>query len=221
MFEEPAPLRAEEPVPEAVRDVVARLLDKRPRRRATVAELVRAVEGAMVTAGAAGPPSPAARALLAAVPLLAGVVLLTSSGDPALARSVEAAIARGDLAAARSLLDDAARSGRAGPVVEKLRGDLACARGASGECLRRYRVALAARPELREDPALRRNARALLRRDQSCGTRRAAAALVGELRDREALPALEEARRRGGLFAFLCTGDAIDRAIAATRSAPE
>jgi hypothetical protein len=104
-------------------------------------------------------------------------------------------------------------------VLEKLRGDVACARGAAGECLRRYRVALAAREELREDPALRANARRLLDRGHSCGTRRAAAQLLGELRDPEALPALEEARRSGGIFAAFCAGDAVDRAIASTRAA--
>jgi eukaryotic-like serine/threonine-protein kinase len=88
-----------------------------------------------------------------------------------------------------------------------------------GESLRRYRVALASDPRLARDPRLRENARALLGRDQSCGTRRAAAELLGELRDPEALPALREARRGGGIFGWFCTGDAIDRAIAATRAA--
>jgi hypothetical protein len=103
--------------------------------------------------------------------------------------------------------------------VEKLRGDLACARGVPDECLRRYRTALAARPALRSDGALRQNVRALLSRDEGCSTRRAAALLAGELRDPETLPALQAAARQSrGFFAYLCTGDAFDRAIAATRA---
>ncbi|HEX9308488.1 MAG TPA: serine/threonine protein kinase [Anaeromyxobacter sp.] len=165
------------------------------------------------------PQSPLHRAGLAAVPLLVLALAVAPSSDAALARAVEAAISAGDLAGARQRLEEAARAGADRPLVEKLRGDLACARGLPTECVRRYRTALAARPELRDDAALRRNARTLLGRDQGCGARRAAAQLLGELRDPEALPALESARRSGGLLAFLCTGDAIDRAIAATRTA--
>ncbi len=165
------------------------------------------------------------RVMVAAVPaLVAGLgasLAVGMGGDGALAREVSESIAHGDYATARRRLDEAARGRRDDPVVEKLRGDLACARRTPQECIRRYRIALAARPELRDDPTLRRNARALLRRDQACGTRRAAAQLLGEMRDRDALPALEEARRGGGLFAFLCTGDAIDRAIAAVRTGPK
>jgi hypothetical protein len=152
------------------------------------------------------------------VPLLAIAVGFGVGQGPTLAREVAAALERGDLPAARRSLDQAARERPGDPLVEKLRGDLACARGAPAECVRRYRIAIAARPDLRGDPALRGNARALLGPGQSCGTRRAAAQLLGELRDREALPALEAARRSGGIFAALCTGDTIERAIAATRA---
>ncbi len=128
------------------------------------------------------------------------------------------ALEHGDVAAARARLEHPPR-GVDRVIVEKLRGDVACARRAPGECLRRYRTALAARPELRDDEVLRRNVRVLLAPGEACATRRSAALLAGELRDPEALPALEAARRAGGLLAFLCTGDAIDRAIAATRAA--
>jgi hypothetical protein len=163
------------------------------------------------------PPSPLHRAALAAVPLLVAALLLRPGTDAALSREVGGDLARGDLAAARAALDDGSR-GADRALVEKLRGDLACARRASGECLRRYRTALAARPALGGDEGLRRNVRALLSRDESCATQRSAALLAGQLRDRDALPALQAARRSGGLLAFLCTGDALDRAIAAART---
>lgn len=162
------------------------------------------------------PPLP--RTALALVPLFALSLAVLPRTDASLARDVASLLERGDVATARARVEDGARRRPSDPVIEKLRGDVACARGAPGECLRRYRVAIAARAELREDPALRANARRLLDRAQSCGTRRAAAQLVGELRDPDALPALEEARRSAGIFAVFCTGDAFDRAIAATRS---
>jgi hypothetical protein len=152
------------------------------------------------------------------VPLVAAALALLPRSDAALAREVASALERGDPAAARRALDAAPhRADRA--LVEKLRGDVACARHAPAECLRRYRTALAAHPALREDAPLRRNVRALLSANEDCATRRSAALLVGELRDPQALPALEAARRSGGLFAFLCTGDAVERAITATRAA--
>jgi hypothetical protein len=169
-----------------------------------------------VRATAALPPLP--RTALAILPLFALSFAMLPRTDAALARDVAGLLERGDTARARAVVDEAARRRPADPVVEKLRGDVACARGAPGECLRRYRVAIAAREDLKADPALRRNARRLLDRGQSCGTRRAAAQLLGELRDPEALPALEDARRSGGLFSLFCTGDAFDRAIAATRA---
>jgi hypothetical protein len=58
-----------------------------------------------------------------------------------------------------------------------------------------------------------------LGRDASCEARREAARLLAALRDPGALPALEQARRAGGPFAFLCAGGAVDDAIAATRGA--
>jgi eukaryotic-like serine/threonine-protein kinase len=132
---------------------------------------------------------------------------------------VTSRIERGDLAGARAALDEGVRRGLVGPRTEKLRGDLACARRAPAECVRRYRLALAGDPELREDERLRENARTLLIRSRGCADRRAAAELLGELRDARALPALRDAKRTGGIFAFLCTGDAIDRAIEATWAA--
>jgi predicted Zn-dependent protease len=173
---------------------------------------------ALAAAGARSARTPARSAALLAIPLLALLLLLLPGGDGALEREIADLLTRGDHAAARQRLDDAARAAPGDPLVEKLRGDVACARGAPGECLRRYRVALAARPAFGGDPALRANARLLLAGDHACGTRRAAAHLLGELRDPEALPTLEAARRSGGIFAFLCTGDAIERAITATRA---
>jgi hypothetical protein len=237
LFEEPRRARLDEPaLPAEVEDVLARLLDRRPRRRARLEDLLRALEadaGVAPVARAAPPsapvpvaapsrprspfPYPVIAAAAVAALLLAALLLRGGSGAT-LSREVAAALARGDLAAARARLDAPPR-GTDRALLEKLRGDVACARDAPGECLRRYRRALAARPELREDEALRRNVRALLSRKEGCETRRSAALLVGELRDPGALPALEAARRAGGLLAFLCTGDAIDRAIASTRAA--
>jgi hypothetical protein len=177
-----------------------------PRAAAAVAALARRV-----------PPSPLHRAALAAVPFLVATAFLLPRSDAALAREVGRAIAQGELAAARAVLDAAPRSADRA-LVEKLRGDLACARRAPDECLRRYRTAFAARPELGGDASLRRNVRALLSRSESCATQRSAALLAGQLRDPEALPALQAARQAAGFFGFLCAGDAFDRAITATRA---
>jgi hypothetical protein len=155
---------------------------------------------------------------LLGLPLVVLTLLLLPGGDGPLEREIAELLERGALAAARERLDRAAKAAPGDPLVEKLRGDVACARRAPGECLRRYRVAFAARPRLGEDPVLRANVRRLLAREHACGTRRAAAHLLGELRDPESLPALEAARRSSGIFAVFCTGDSIDRAIAATRT---
>ncbi|HEX9051119.1 MAG TPA: serine/threonine protein kinase, partial [Anaeromyxobacter sp.] len=186
------------------------------RATASAARALPSAAGRAVRAATALPPLP--RTALAVLPIFAVSLAMLPRTDAALAREVSGLLERGDPARARAVLEEAARRRPADPVVEKLRGDVACARGAPGECLRRYRVAIAAREELSADPALRANARRLLGRAQSCGTRRAAAQLLGELRDPQALPALEEARRSGGIFSFFCTGDAFDRAIAATRA---
>jgi hypothetical protein len=163
-------------------------------------------------------PAPALRRVALAVPLLTvALYVLTPRSGADLAREVSFALAHEDLASARAWLESPPRGIDRG-LLEKLRGDVACARRAPGECLRRYRIALAAQPELRTDGTLRRNVRALLSPRESCATRRSAAVLAGELRDPDALPALQAARRSGGFFAFLCTGDAIDRAIAASRT---
>jgi hypothetical protein len=159
-----------------------------------------------------------ARLALVAAPVVALALGIGLGSDAALEREVGAAIARGDHAAARRL--DESRTS-AGAILVELRGDLACASSAPDE----VRPALPHRP--RGPPGVPRGSgsggtrAALLRRDLGCGTRRSAAQLLGELRDRDALPTLEEARRSGGVLAFLCTGDSLDRAIAATRAAPE
>ncbi|MFY3746753.1 serine/threonine protein kinase, partial [Anaeromyxobacter sp. Red801] len=169
------------------------------------------------TARARLPASRRGRAVLAVALLALTGLLAVPRGEADLAAGVAARLAAGDAAGARALLDEADRAGRRGPLLDKLRGDVACARRASGECLRRYRLALAADPALRTDAVLRENARRLLGAE-GCGTRRAAAELIGELRDPEALPALRAARRGGGLLAYFCTGDSIDRAIREVRA---
>jgi eukaryotic-like serine/threonine-protein kinase len=162
--------------------------------------------------------TPATRVGLAAAAAVSLAWAVLPESDAVLEREVAGFIGRGDWAGARRRLDESARRRPGDPLVEKLRADLACARGEPAECIRRYRVALAKRPDLRDDRVVRANARRLLRPAEACGTRRAAATLVGELRDRDALPALEEARRSAGVFAWFCTGDSIDRAITATRA---
>lgn len=236
------------------------------RARAVLAALARRV-----------PPSPLHRAALAAVPLLALTFALLPRSDAALAGEVERDLARGDLAGARAALDAAPRAADRA-LVEKLRGDVACARGDGEGCLARYRAALAARPGLGSDARLRANVLRLLGRegsaavrvaalvpgidgelgartrsddaavrwgavraleqrgeadridyadvyardlegDTSCAEKRAAAAKLAELRDPRVLPRLEAAgRREGGLLGFFCAGDAVRRAIAATRA---
>ena len=191
-----------------------RMADQLSRDRPARADRNR-VGGGASTTGAPSPDAPPRRARGAPRPRARDALAPAERGLP---RGRDRQPDRGRAARdARAKLEGAAKARRGDPLVEKLRGDVACARGASGECLRRYRVALAARPVLREDPALRANARRLLSGAQSCGSRRAAAELLGELRDPAALPTLESARRSGGVFSWFCTGDAIDRAIASTR----
>jgi len=245
LFSDPGPLRLAAPsASREVEEAVAAALDRRPRRRPSAARLAEALGAARSVA----PPAlsrrvtstspwlvaaalqaltrvrladldltPARAGLVALALLLATVPFVRT--DAALSREIGSLLERGDVPGARRRVDAAARARPDDPVIEKLRGDVACARGAASECLRRYRVALASRPGLRDDPALRLNARRLVQPDEACSTRRSAAHLLGELRDPEALPALERSRRAGGLLAFLCTGDALDRAITATRVA--
>jgi hypothetical protein len=97
---------------------------------------------------------PLARIALVALPL-AVALAAGLPREPAFAREVGERIDAGDLAGARAAIDRAARSAGADPWLEKLRGDLACARGDAGECLRRYAAALEARPGLAGDPRLR------------------------------------------------------------------
>jgi hypothetical protein len=232
LFEPPRPARLDEPgIPAALEEAIARALAVKATRRGTTEDLARAIEAALgsrlPTPTSTPTPTPIATpalSLLRLAPVALGVLVAIavsaavarSGGD--LSREVALALARGDVSAARARLDQPPR-GVDRAVIEKLRGDVACARRIPGECLRRYRTALAARPTLRDDEALRRNVRGLLSPGESCATRRSAALLAGELRDRDALPALEAARRSGGFLAFLCTGDTLDRAIAATRAA--
>jgi hypothetical protein len=187
-------------------------------RRAAAPLAAAALAVASRVAPLLGALSPLQRAGLAAVPAVAIALALLPESDALLEREIAASVARGDFAAARRRLDVAAKRRPGNATVEKLRGDVACARGDPTECFRRYRVALAERPALREDETLRANARRLVRPGATCTTRRAAANLLGELRDPEALPALEEAHRSAGIFAYLCTGDSIERAILATRA---
>jgi len=236
LFEPPRPARLDEPgIPSAVDEAIARALAVKATRRGATEELARAIGAALGDGMPIPTPTPIPTStptapalptitLLRLAPGVLGVlvaaavsaVVARSGGD--LSREVALALAHGDLAAARARLERPHR-GVDRAVLEKLRGDVACARRIPGECLRRYRTALAARPELRDDEVLRRNVRGLLSPSESCATRRSAALLAGELRDRDALPALEAARRSGGFLAFLCTGDTLDRAIAATRAA--
>ncbi|ABC81803.1 serine/threonine protein kinase [Anaeromyxobacter dehalogenans] len=224
-----APAPAPAPAPNAwdgaldrARSALASLVAAAAVRRAPAlgAAALRALERLRPLVAAARvrlPASRRGRAVLAVALLALAGLLAVPRGEADLAAGVAARLAAGDAAGARALLDEAERAGRRGPLLDKLRGDVACARRASGECLRRYRLALAADPALRTDPVIRENARRLLGAD-GCGTRRAAAELIGELRDPEALPALRAARGRGGLLAYFCTGDSIDRAIREVRA---
>ncbi|WP_176065683.1 serine/threonine protein kinase [Anaeromyxobacter diazotrophicus] len=119
-----------------------------------------------------------ALAAAAAVALVAGGALALARRPGALERAVAARLEARDLDGARRLLREAERRGGAGPVAEKLRGDVACAGRAYGECLRRYEAALAARPALGRDPRLRENALALAARGDD---RRALAAVLARL----------------------------------------
>lgn len=241
LFAAPAPSQLAAPSLPLAEAAIAAALDKRPRRRVSAAMLAEALTSSPSPTTAGGAGTLAARALaavrsvsLARPPFLrelsplhhAGLVALALllvaipflRGDAALAREITSRLEEGDVQGARRRIEAVAKERPDDPLVEKLRGDVACARGATRECIRRYRVVLASRPELREDRTLRMNARRLVHRDQACSTRRAAAHLLGELRDPEALPALERSRRSGGIFAVFCTGDALERAIAMTRA---
>lgn len=223
--------------------------------------------------------TPLGRVALAAVPLAALAALgLGLAGEPGYAAQVERLLDAGDVSRAAAAVDRAAASRPREPWIEKLRGDVACARGDGEGCLARYRAALAARPGLGSDARLRANVLRLLGRegsaavrvaalvpgidgelgartrsddaavrwgavraleqrgeadridyadvyardlegDTSCAEKRAAAAKLAELRDPRVLPRLEAAgRREGGLLGFFCAGDAVRRAIAATRA---
>jgi hypothetical protein len=93
-------------------------------------------------------------------------------------REVEARLATGDVAGARRSVGDAEHRGTRGPVLEKLRGDIACAAHAYGECLARYHRALVGRPLLGRDRRLHDNALALAARGEE---RRALVALLTRL----------------------------------------
>jgi hypothetical protein len=98
--------------------------------------------------------SPLGRLALVALPL--GLALAAGlPRDPPFAREVGERLDAGDLAGARAALDRAGRADAGDPWIEKVRGDLACARGDAGECLRRYAAALDARPGFAADPRLR------------------------------------------------------------------
>lgn len=126
------------------------------------------------------------RALAAAAAVaLAGTggALALAHRSGALELEVAARLDARDLAGARQLVA-AAEPGRAGdPLLDKLRGDLACAARSSGECLRRYDAALSARPALGRDRRLRENALALAARGEE---RRAVVAVLARLPDASA-----------------------------------
>ncbi|HVI97345.1 MAG TPA: hypothetical protein VM753_25240, partial [Anaeromyxobacter sp.] len=122
---------------------------------------------------AALPRSRPRRLLLTSGALVAVALAAVLQRDASVDAEVAALLARGEHAKARAVLERAEARRPGDGRLEKLRGDVACARGAAGECLRRYRLALAARPELRADPTLRANARNLLATAQGCGARRA------------------------------------------------
>jgi eukaryotic-like serine/threonine-protein kinase len=104
------------------------------------------------------------RVALVAAPVLA-IALLWLGGEDPLVREVRQLLAAGELPRAADVLDRAAAQRPTDPAVEKLRGDLACARGHGRECLRRYRAAIEARPGLKDDPLVRENVLALLGRE--------------------------------------------------------
>lgn len=122
-------------------------------------------------------PRPLAAIAAAALLLGAGAVALARRAG-ALERDVSARLAARDVDGARRLLREAERGGASGPALQKLRGDVACAARAYGDCLRRYEAALAASPSLGRDPRLRQNALALAARGDE---RRAVVAVLARL----------------------------------------
>ncbi|MFL5302016.1 MAG: hypothetical protein ACJ79R_16905, partial [Anaeromyxobacteraceae bacterium] len=124
------------------------------------------------------PRAPAVAAALALVALAAGVGLLARGREPGFARELEQRLVAGDVDGARRALRDAERERPGDPLVEKLRGDVACARRAYGDCLRRYDAALAAAPRFATDARIRENALALAARGDD---RRAVVAVLAKL----------------------------------------
>ncbi len=119
------------------------------------------------------------RALAAAAAVaLAGAAGALAQRSGALDREVASRLDARDLAGARQIVA-AAEHARAGdPLLDKLRGDIACAARSPGECLRRYEAALSASPTLGRDRRLRKNALALAARGEE---RRAVVAVLARL----------------------------------------
>ncbi len=103
---------------------------------------------------------------MAAIGLASSIAVMGASRawDGALSRRVAALVAARDLAGARRLLREGERRHPGDPTVEKLLGDVACARRDYGDCLARYRRALEKSHRFASDRVLRANALALLPR---------------------------------------------------------
>jgi hypothetical protein len=103
---------------------------------------------------------------ITAIGLASAVAVIGASRarDEALARKVAALVTARDLSGARRLLREGERKHPGDPMVEKLLGDVACARRDYGDCLGRYRRALEKSRRFASDRVLRANALALLPR---------------------------------------------------------
>jgi len=110
--------------------------------------------------------------------VVAGVAVMFVHRAGALERGVSARLAARDVEGAWRLLREAEGAGETGSVLDKLRGDVACAARAYGECVRRYDAALASRPALGRDPRLRENALSLASRSEE---RRAVVAVLARV----------------------------------------
>ncbi len=107
-----------------------------------------------------------------------------------LERHVEALLTTGDATRARRLVTADERSHGHLPVHDKLLGDVGCAQGDQDECIRRYERALRQSSRYSSDGRLRRNALAMLPREDRSG---AIAVLLAKLDGIEG--ALAEATR--------------------------
>ena len=134
----------------------------------------------------------AATALLAFIGATAALGLAVVYRAGRVEREVEARLEAGDVAGARRSVRYAEQRGTRGPVLEKLRGDIACAAHAYGECLARYHRAVAGRPSLGRARRLHDNALALAARGEE---RRAVVALLARLGDEDELAQMTRSPR--------------------------